>query len=57
VAVGDVTGRDGVVREVHVHVTEHSGWLYVIELSSPISSFDSIDNLVYQPLLDSFAFA
>ncbi len=57
VAVGEVTGRDGVVREVRVYVTAHSGRLYVIELSSPISSFNSIDNLVYQPLLDSFAFA
>jgi hypothetical protein len=56
-AVGEVTGRDGVVREVHVLVTEHGSLLYIIELSSPISSFDGIDNLVYQPLLDSFAFA
>ncbi len=57
VAVGEVTGRDGVVREARVYVTEHGGLLYVIELSSPISSFDGIDNLVYQPLLDSFEFA
>jgi len=56
-AVGEVTGRDGVVREVHVLVTEHGSLLYIIELSSPVSSFDGIDNLVYQPLLDSFAFA
>jgi hypothetical protein len=57
VAVGDVTGRDGVVRETHVYVAEHAGMLYVIELSSPISSFDGIDNLVYEPLLSSFEFA
>jgi hypothetical protein len=57
VAVGEATGRDGAVREVHVYVTEHGSLLYIIELSSPVSSFDGIDNLVYQPLLDSFAFA
>jgi hypothetical protein len=56
VAVGDVTGRDGVVREVDVYVAEHAGQLFIIELSSPIASFDGIDNLVYQPLLSSFQF-
>ncbi len=57
VVIGDVTGRDGVVREVEDYVAEHAGMLYIVELSSPIASFDGIDNVVYQPMLSSFAFA
>ncbi len=55
--VGDVTGRDGVVRELEVYVAEHNGQLYIIQLASPIASFNGIDNLVYQPMLASFQFA
>lgn len=57
VVIGDVIGRDGVVREVEDYVALHGGQLYVIELSSPIKSFDGIDNVVFQPMLASFAFA
>lgn len=55
--VGNVTGRDGVVRELEVYVTEHNDQLYIIQLASPIASFNGIDNLVYQPMLASFQFA
>jgi hypothetical protein len=57
VVIGEVTGRDGVVREVEDYITLHGNQLYVIELTSPIANFDGIDNVVYQPLLASFAFA
>lgn len=55
--VGNVTGRDGVVREVEVYVAEHNGLLYIVQLASPIASFDGVNNLVYQQLLASFTFA
>lgn len=55
--VGNVTGRDGVVRELEVYVAEHNAQLYIIQLASPIASFNGIDNLVYQPMLASFQFA
>lgn len=54
--VGNVTGRDGVVRQLDVYVAEHNGVLYIIQLASPIASFNGIDNLVYQPMLASFQF-
>jgi hypothetical protein len=53
---GVVTGNDGVVREVLLLVTLHNGQLYTIECTGPLASFDSTNNLVFQPLLTSFAF-
>lgn len=54
--LGQVTGADGAVREVVVFVTLHNDHLYVIQFTCPVASYDSINNLVYQPLLASFAF-
>lgn len=54
---GRVTGADGAARQVALLVTLHAGQFYIIEESSPLSTFDSTDNLVYQPLLASFEFA
>lgn len=54
---GQVTGADGAVRQTVVYVSLHNGVLYTIEFSSPVASFTSVDNLVYQPLLASFQFA
>lgn len=53
---GQITGKDGGVRQDVLFVTLHGGRLYSIELSSPLTSFTATDNLVYQPLLNSFAF-
>ncbi len=53
---GIVTGVDGVVRQELLLVTLHDGQLYTIECAAPISSFDSTNNLVFQPLLTSFTF-
>jgi hypothetical protein len=54
---GQVTGADGVERQVVVFVTLHAGELYVIRFSSPVASYSADTTLVYTPLLDSFAFA
>lgn len=54
--LGQVTGTDGAVREVVIFVTVHNAQLYVIKFTCPVATYDSINNLVYQPLLASFAF-
>jgi hypothetical protein len=54
---GQVAGADGVVRQEVILVAAHDGALYTIQFSSPVATFTSLDNLVFQPLLDSFAFA
>lgn len=54
--LGQVTGSDGAVREVVIFVTVHNAHLYVIQFTCPVATYDSINNLVYQPLLVSFAF-
>jgi hypothetical protein len=51
-----VIGADGAVRQDVVLVALHGGSFYVIELSSPIANYASMDNLVYEPLLASFQF-
>jgi len=53
---GTITGTDGAVREDVVLVTIHDAQVYSLILSSPTSSYDNINNLVYQPLLASFQF-
>lgn len=53
---GSVTGSDGAVRQVLLLVTEHGGSLYAIRCTSPLASFEATDNLVFEPLLSSFAF-
>lgn len=53
---GQVTGVDGATRVVTLYVDIHAGELYTIETSSPTSVSDSINTLVYQPLLASFTF-
>jgi len=55
--VGQLTGRDGAVRQVTVDVTVHGGYVYVIELASPLATYSSVDTLVFQPSLSSFQFA
>ncbi len=54
--VGQVTGTDGAVREVVIFVTVHNAHLYAIQFTCPVATYDSVNNLVYQPLLASFAF-
>lgn len=54
---GQITGADGAVRQTVIYVTLHSGLIYTIEISSPVASFTSVNNLVYQPLLASFQFS
>lgn len=54
---GQITGADGAVRQTVVYVTLRNGLIYTIDLSSPVASFTSVDNLVYQPLLASFQFS
>lgn len=53
---GRVTGVDGATRVVTLYVDIHAGELYTIQTSSPTSVSSSINTLVYQPLLSSFAF-
>lgn len=54
---GQITGADGAVRQTVIYVTLHNGLMYTIEINSPVASFTSVDNLVYQPLLASFQFS
>ncbi|HET9110153.1 MAG TPA: hypothetical protein VFN78_04940 [Ktedonobacterales bacterium] len=53
---GNVTGSDGATRIVTAYVDVHAGSVYTIQTSSPTSVANSINTLVYQPLLASFAF-
>lgn len=53
---GSVTGADGATRIITLYVDIHGSSLYTIETSSPTSVASSINTLVYQPLLASFAF-
>jgi hypothetical protein len=55
--VGQLTGRDGAVRQVTVDVTIHGGNVYIVELASPLATYSSVDTLVFQPTLASFQFA
>jgi hypothetical protein len=54
--VGQLTGRDGAVRQVTVDVTAYGGLLYVIEMASPLATYNSVDTLIFQPILASFQF-
>jgi hypothetical protein len=54
---GQVTGSDGAVRQVVIYVSLHGGSAYTIAFSSPVASYTSTDNLVFQPLLASFSFS
>ena len=47
---------DGVTRQTVLYVTLHEGSLYAITCVSPVASYTSTSNLVYQPLLASFTF-
>jgi ribosomal protein L40E len=53
---GVQTGTDGVTRQTVVYVSLHDGNLYAISCVSPLASYTSTNNLVYQPLLASFSF-
>ncbi len=53
---GRVTGLDGATRVITLYVDVHAGELYTITTSSPTSVASSINTVVYQPLLASFAF-
>ena len=50
------TDADGVTRQTVLYVTLHDGALYTIECVSPLASYATTNNLVYQPLLASFTF-
>ena len=53
---GAHTDPDGATRQTVLYVTLHDGDLYTIACVSPLASYNSTNNLVYQPLLASFAF-
>lgn len=53
---GAHTDTDGVTRQTVLYVTVHGGQLYAITCVSPLASYNATNNLVYQPLLASFAF-
>ncbi len=53
---GQATGQDGAVRYYVVLATLREGEIYVIEFSSPVASYAATNTLVYQPMLNSFAF-
>jgi hypothetical protein len=50
------TDADGVTRQTVLYVTLHDGTLYTIECVSPLASYATTNNLVYQPLLASLTF-
>jgi hypothetical protein len=50
------TDADGATRQTVVYLTFHGGTVYTITCVSPLASYNSTNNLVYQPLLASFAF-
>jgi hypothetical protein len=52
---GTHTDTDGVTRQTVLYVTLHNGNLYSIACVSPLASYSATNNLVYQPLLASFA--
>ena len=53
---GAHTDTDGATRQTTLYVTLHDGDLYTIACVSPLASYNATNNLVYQPLLASFAF-
>ena len=53
---GQITGEDAVQREMVALVTVYNGEIYIIEYSSPATTFAQTNTLVFQPLLRSFAF-
>lgn len=53
---GSHTDADGATRQTTLYVTIHDGDLYTIACVSPLASYSATNNLVYQPLLASFAF-
>jgi len=53
---GPHTDADGVTRQTTLYVTLHDGEVYSIACTSPLASYSATNNLVYQPLLASFAF-
>lgn len=54
--IGTVAAADGSQSEMLVLVTQHGSSLYVIECSSPVASFDANTQLIFLPLVRSFAF-
>ncbi|HEU5347728.1 MAG TPA: hypothetical protein VFU63_03855, partial [Ktedonobacterales bacterium] len=50
------TDADGATRQTVLYVTLHDGSIYTIMCVSPLASYTSTNNLVYQPLLASFVF-
>ena len=53
---GQATGPDGAVRQYVVLATLRAGQIYTIEFSSPVASYAATNTLVYEPLLNTFAF-
>jgi ribosomal protein L40E len=53
---GSHTDADGVTRQTTLYVTLHDGEVYSVACMSPLASYSATNNLVYQPLLASFAF-
>ncbi|HEV2236660.1 MAG TPA: zinc ribbon domain-containing protein [Ktedonobacterales bacterium] len=53
---GTVPLADGTTRHVTVYVTEHDSSLYILECSTLAATYPSTNQLIFQPLLRSFAF-
>jgi hypothetical protein len=53
---GPVPQADGTTRYVDVFVTEHDSSFYIVECSTLAATYASTNQLIFQPLLRSFAF-
>jgi hypothetical protein len=53
---GQVSSANGVTYDTIILGTWYGPQFYTIEFSSPVTSFDATNSLVFQPLLSSFAF-
>lgn len=53
---GQVMATDNVTRQIVVLVTTYNGELFIIQYSSPVTSFSIANDVTFQPLLRSFAF-
>jgi hypothetical protein len=54
--VGLVPLADGTTRYAAVYVTEHDSSFYIVECSTLSATYPSTNQLIFQPLLRSFAF-
>ena len=53
---GPVSQADGTTRYVDIFVTERDSLLYIVECSTLAATYATTNQLIFQPLLRSFAF-